>query len=304
MIVSMKSGLVLTLLLVLAATVKAQEKLTAEDILQRHLDSVGTAAIRSAARSRVVEASASDRILLGANPAPYDGKAVIVSEGNKLQMLLKINAPQYTGERFKRYGDRTSIEATNVNQTRSELGTLLESDDSPIREGLIGGVLTTGWPLFDMGAHKGKVQYQGLKKIDGTDLQVVVCHPSKINGFEITLYFDPQTLRHVRTVYLQDKATGIATSPFVDTVAPLSRRNPERLNGPDARSARLGPTRWKIEEQFGNFKTMDGMTLPEHYNLRFQQQSPSGSTNTIEWDVIATRVLNNISVDARNFQIQ
>jgi hypothetical protein len=40
-------------LLVLAATVKAQEKLTAEDILQRHLDSVGTAAIRSAAKSRV-----------------------------------------------------------------------------------------------------------------------------------------------------------------------------------------------------------------------------------------------------------
>jgi hypothetical protein len=73
------------------------------------------------------------------------------------------------------------------------------------------------------------------------------------------------------TVYLQDKATGIATSPFIDTVAPLSRRNPERLNGPDARSARLGPTWWKIEEQFGNFKTVDGMTLPEHYNLRFQQ---------------------------------
>ena len=48
MIVSMKSGLVLTLLLVLAATVKAQEKLTAEDILQRHLDSVGTAAIQKA----------------------------------------------------------------------------------------------------------------------------------------------------------------------------------------------------------------------------------------------------------------
>ena len=156
MIVSMKSGLVLTRLLVLAATVKAQEKLTAEDILQRHLDSVGTAAIRSAARSRVVEATTSYRILLGANPAHSDGKAVIVSEGNKLQMLLKINAPQYTGERFKRYGDRTSIEATNVNQTRSELGTLLESDDSPIREGLIGGVLTTGWPLFDMGAHIGK----------------------------------------------------------------------------------------------------------------------------------------------------
>ena len=131
----------------------------------------------------MAEATASYRILLGANPAHYDGKAVIVSEGNKLQMPLKINAPQYTGERFKRYGDRTSIEATNVNQTRSELGTRLESDDSPIREGLIGGVLTTGWPLFDMGAHKGRVQYLGLKRLDETDLQLVLYHPSKNTGF-------------------------------------------------------------------------------------------------------------------------
>jgi hypothetical protein len=219
-------------------------------------------------------------------------------------MLLKINAPQYTGERFKRDGDRTSVEATYVDQTRSELGTLLQSDDTPIREGLIGGVLTTAWPLYDLDSHQGKFQYHGLKKIDGTDLHVLAYHPKKNTGLEVTLYFDPATLRHVRTVYLQNKSVGIASSPEIDIVAPPSRRNPERLNGPDARSARLGPTRLRIEEQFSNFTTVDGLTLPSHYDLRFQQQLPNGSTKTVEWDVHTTRVMNNVSVDAHNFKIQ
>ncbi|MBZ5615023.1 MAG: hypothetical protein LAO23_13515 [Acidobacteriia bacterium] len=304
MIPSIKHRLASLLFLALAVTsALAQEKVTADDILQRHLDSIGTSTVRTAAKTRVVEAKASYRVLLGGTPVQYDGKAVMVSGGNKLHMLLKINAPQYTGERFIRDGDKTSVEATYANKTRSELGTLLQADDTPIREGLIGGVLNTAWPLFDLGSHKGKIQYQGLKRIDGTDLHVVRYQPGKNTGFEITLYFDPQTLRHVRTVYLEDRATGITTSPFRDTVAPPSRRNPERLNGPDARSARLGPTWWRIEEQFGNFMTIDGLTLPTHYDLRFQRQLPSRSIQTIEWDVTTTRVLSNVSVDSRNFQI-
>ena len=304
MIPSIKRGLASLLFLALMVTsALGEEKVTAEDILQRHLDSIGTSTVRTAAKTRVVEATASYRVLIGATPTPYNGKAVMVSDGNKLHMLLKINAPQYTGERFIRDGDKTSIEATYANKTRSELGTLLQGDDTPIREGLIGGVLSTAWPLFDLSSHKGKIQYQGLKRIDGTDLHAVTYHPSKNTGFEITLYFDPQTLRHVRTVYLEDRATGITTTPFRDIVAPPSRRNPERLNGPDARSARLGPTWWRIEEQFGNFMTVDGLTLPTHYELRFQQQLPNGSTKTIDWDVTTTRVLNNVSVDTRNFEI-
>lgn len=305
MIPSIKRGLASLLFLALVVThARGEEKVTVEDILQRHLDSVGTPAVRAAAKTRVVEAKASYRVLVGANPAQYDGKAVIVSDGNKLHLLLKINAPQYAGERFIRDGDKTSVEATYANKTRSELGALLEADDTPIREGLIGGVLSTAWPLFDLASHKGKLQYQGLKKIDGTDLHAVTYHPRKNTGLEITLYFDPQTLRHVRTVYLQNRATGIATTSFIDSVAPPPRGSPERLNGPDARSARLGPTWWRIEEQFGDFKTIDGLTLPSHYELRFQQQLPNGSTKTIAWDAATTRVLNNVPVDSRNFQFK
>jgi hypothetical protein len=136
MIPSIKRGFASLLFLGLVVTSALGEgKVTAEDILQRHLDSIGPATVRTTAKTRIVEATASYRVLVGATPAQYDGKAVMVSDGNKLHMLMKINAPGYSGERFIRDGDKTSIEATYVYKARSELGTLLEGDDTPIREG-------------------------------------------------------------------------------------------------------------------------------------------------------------------------
>jgi hypothetical protein len=129
-------------------------------------------------------------------------------------------------------------------------------------------------------------------------LHVVTYHPSKNTGFEITLYFDPQTLRHVRTIYVETKEAGLAATPLRPGTRPRYGRVSHDLG-----SALTGPTWWRIEEQFGNFVTVDGLTLPTHYNLRFQQQLPNRPIETIEWDVITTRVLNNVSVDARNFEI-
>ena len=290
-------------LALLAVQLHAEEKLTAEQVLQRHLDSIGTATVRAASKSRVVEGAASYRVLLSGTGQQYDGKAVMVSEGNNAQLLFKINAPQYIGERFIKDGDKTSIEATNANKTRSELGALLQADDTPIREGLIGGVLTTAWPPLDLASHKGKIRYQGVKKVDGTDLHVVTYIPRKSTGLKITLYFEPVTFRHVRTDYLQDQPTEITTAPVFDNGQPPSR-NLGSLEGPDARSARLVPRWWRIEERFADFKTVDGLTLPSRYDLRFQQQLSYGSVKTIEWGITTTRVLNNVSVDARNFAIK
>lgn len=126
----------------------AEQKLTAEEILQRHLDSVGSASIRATAKSRVVEGTASYRVLTGGS-GQFDGKAVMASDGNKLHMLLKINAPNYTGEQFISNGDKTSVAGTYLNHTRSEFGTFLRSEDLPLHDGLLGGVLTTAWPCLN-----------------------------------------------------------------------------------------------------------------------------------------------------------
>jgi hypothetical protein len=277
------------LLLFIGASIAcAKENPTADEILQRHLDSIGTASIRVAAKSRVVEGTASYRVLVGGS-GRIDGKAVIVSEGRKLHVLLKINA-QYTGEQFICDGDKTSVAGTYLDKSRSEFGEFLRGEDVPLREGLLGGELSTAWPLLDLASRKGKLRYQGLTKVDGVDLYAVTYQPKKGTDLDITLLFEPQTFHHVGTVYAVNVHAGLGMSDSGDRAS-------------ETESARQSQTRYRIEEKFGDFKTADGLTLPNHYDLRFQQELQNGFTKQVEWEVNVTRVLNNISVDARNFQI-
>ncbi|MBZ5615024.1 MAG: hypothetical protein LAO23_13520 [Acidobacteriia bacterium] len=266
----------------------AKENPTADEILQRHLDSIGPASIRVAAKSRVVEGTASYRVLVGGS-GRIDGKAVLVSEGRRLHMLLKINA-QYTGEQFICDGDKTSVAGTYLDKSRSEFGEFLRSEDVPLREGLLGGELSTAWPLLDLASRKGKLRYQGLKTVDGVDLYAVTYQPKKNTDLEITLLFEPQTFHHVGTIYAVSVHAGLGMSDSGEGASEIE-------------SARQNQTRYRIEEKFGDFKTADGLTLPNHYDLRFQQELQNGFTKQVEWEVNVTRVLNNISVDARNFQI-
>jgi hypothetical protein len=53
---------------------------------------------------------------------------------------------------------------------------------------------------------------------------------------------------------------------------------------------------------FGDFRTVDGLTLPSHYDLRFTEELQNGFTKSLEWDITTTRVLNKVSLDPRNFQ--
>ncbi len=159
----------------LTGAAPGEDHMTAEDVLRHYLDSIGTAPVRAAAKSRVVEGTTSYRILVGRS-GQIDGKAVMVSDGRKMQLMLKINAPEYAGERFICDGEKTSVAGTYSDKHRSEFGEFLRAEDLPLREGLLGGVLSTSWSLLDLDARKGKLKYQGLKKIDGTELYAVAYH--------------------------------------------------------------------------------------------------------------------------------
>lgn len=280
----------LAFILLLIGPVRGQEKITPEDLLRHHLDSIGSAAERTALKSRVVEASATYRVLVGGSGA-IDGKAFLVSDGRKLQLRLKINTQQYTGEQFVCDGDKTSVAGTYMDKSRSEFGEFMRSEDVPIHEGLLGGVLSTAWSLLDLDSRKAKLRYQGLKKIDGIDLYAMAYQPKKGTDMNITLFFDPQNWHHVGTVYTVTSGAGLG-------MADSGNRAEETA------SARQNQTRYRIEEKFGDFKTVDGLTLPSRYNLRFQEELQNGFTKQVEWDITATRVMNNVPVDARNFQIR
>jgi hypothetical protein len=286
------------------ASASAEDKIGLDDLLKHHLESIGSAETRSAAKTRVVEGDARYQVL-ESGVSPIDGRAALVSDGQKLHMMLKINFEGYSGERFIRNSDKTRIEATHANKTRSPLGTLLDADDIPLRDGLIGGVLTTDWALLDPEAHKEKLKYEGLKNVSGKDLYVVSYHPGGKSELQIKLYFEQGTFHHLHTVYTQSKAPSLVTSPpRMGPLSPSGKTRLPQLNGPDVKTAQSAPTVWSIEESFDDFKTRDGLTLPTHYELRFERQLPSRAPSRTVWEVTTTRVLNNVSVDDRNFTVE
>jgi hypothetical protein len=141
------------------------------------------------------------------------------------------------------------------------------------------------------------LKYQGLKKLDGADFQAVSYQPKKNSDMEITLYFDPETFHHVRTVYTVSVHVGLGQSSGPGEVGG------NLAAGGDVSTARQQETRYRIEERFSSFEAADGLTLPTHYDLRFQEELQNGFTKTVEWDTTTTRVLSNVPVDARNFEI-
>src|SRR5690242_9653273 len=70
-------------------------ELKPEDVVARHLESIGTSEARAAAKSRVMEASAHFKMLVG-GVGLLDGTSVLISEQRKLQFMLKFPDLQYS----------------------------------------------------------------------------------------------------------------------------------------------------------------------------------------------------------------
>lgn len=275
---------------------RAAENMKVDELLQHHLDSVGPSQARAATKNRVVEGAAAYRVLMGGS-GEILGKCVMASEGDKLQILMKINALKYHGEKFLKNGDRTFVAGTYDDGTRSEFGVFLRSEDLPLKGGILGGVWSTNWPLLDE-KNKDRMHYEGLKKVEGTSLHAVSYRPKKNSDMDITLYFDPETFHHVLTVYKVSVHAGLAPADSSDQALPN-----DLSGGKDALSARQQQTRYRIEERFSDFRKYDDLTLPSRYNLRFSGEYQNGFTKTVEWDVTASRMLTNIQLDARNFDV-
>jgi hypothetical protein len=265
-------------LLLWAADVKTDE------IVSKHLDSIGSPQVRGTIKSRVVQGGATYRIVVGGSGA-IDGRFVFASEGPKSDFLFKVNASGYLGEQFICDGTKSSVAGTYPDKSRSEFGVFVLTQDALLRENLLGGVWSSGWPLFDIEARKAKLHYEGSKKVDGRDLLVLRYQPKKSTDMDIFLYFDPQTYQHVMSTYQAKITSGIGTHG-------------------ETSSAGKQETRYRIEERFSDFQAKDGLTLPNHYDLRYTLELASGFTKSVEWEVRAIGIANNESIDPRSFQVK
>jgi len=279
-----------------------------EEAVARHLESLGDAKALADAKTRVAEGTVQYKILVGGS-GNLDGKSVLVSDGRKFQFMLKFTNNDYRGERYICDGDKIQVASATPALTRSGLGHFIYIHDAVVREGLLGGTLSTAWPLLHLDERKAKLSYEGLKTIEGQQLHDLRYRPRKNSDLDIHLYFDSETFRHVRTVYTFTVRPGLG---YRDATAPvdLGGSNPNAIppesqrESSETQTARQQETRYRLEERFSEFKTVDGLTLPMHHNIHFTQELKNGRTSLSEWDITESNVMHNVSLDPRNFQVR
>jgi len=284
----------------------------ADELVAQHLDSIASASVRAGLKTRVAQAPVRYTILVG-GAGFLDGKAQIASDAKKLVFMMKLVNNDYRGEQFIFNGDKDSVAYSGAQQTRSPFGSFVFVQDAVIREGLLGGALTTAWPLLNLDERKAKLSFDGLKKIDGQELYDLRYRPQKNSDLEIHLYFDPQTYRHVETTYSYSTTQSLTgeSSAAAAGLTPVTAGSPGTSgNGiapggsPETAQARLTPNRYRLTEKFSDFKTVDGITLPTHYDIQFSQELQNGKTILSDWDLKGLEVSNNMSIDARAFEVK
>jgi hypothetical protein len=253
-----------------------------EDLVGHHLDAIGSKEARMAAKTRVVQGTAVYRIPVGGGGI-IEGKTGLVSDGRKFRFMMKFQG-DYRGETFIGNGDAVQVAFSNSNQSRSPLASFVTTYDATVREALFGGVLSTAWALSDAGGREPKLVYEGLKKMDGQQVHQLRYMPHKHTDVQILLYFDAETFRHVKTVYSIEIGNNVGA-----TITESIKNQPERS---------------RLEERFSDFKTIDGLTLPTHWNIQFTRELPDGSTTISEWDLNEGQITNNMGLDPHNFEMK
>lgn len=259
----------------------AAQKLKPEDIVAKHLDSIATAEQRAATKTIMGIGDAVVTFVTQKNQTAV-GRVVIASSAEKMFFGLNLNAVDYPQEKFG--FDGKSAKVAYVRSTaRSTLGNFLLSNKTVLEETLFGGSLTTSWALLGSLDSKGKVSGGGTKKIDGKDTYAIDYSPKGGSDVDITLYFDKQTFRHVRTEYKRISSAGIGLRP-------------EQSSGFDE-------TRIKLTEDFSDFRAVGGITLAHGYKITYLISGQNGTTE-VRWDLSMTQFLINQKIDEKTFVIE
>ena len=94
---------------------------------------------------------------------------MVVSAGPNLSIILRYGGIDYPGEYFAYDGNDVEVSTISPGQ-RSPLGDFIFRYKGLMKEGLLGGVWSMGWPLLDVGKRDSSLKFNGTEKIDGLEL--------------------------------------------------------------------------------------------------------------------------------------
>ncbi|HWS85536.1 MAG TPA: hypothetical protein VN282_00970 [Pyrinomonadaceae bacterium] len=256
----------------------AEDKLKPEEVVAKHLEAIGPAEARSPQRPRVAQGATLMEAKAGGRGIS-EGRGLIASTGDKVLLNATFESPDYPFERIGFDGERVSARPIRPN-VRSPLSHFFLAHETVFKEGLIGGALSTAWPLLHLEERKAKLSYSGKGEAAGRPAHKLRYAPRKGSDLKVTLFFDAENFRHLRTEYERTVPAPIGATPNQS----VSQRE----------------TRYRLVEDFSDFKTEDGLTLPRSYTVGLTIFS-TGAPMDITWKFNLTRVHLDQPIDPKVF---
>jgi len=256
------------------------DDLTVQEIIAKHVDSIGTAEARAAVKSRVIFGTAVVTFRIGGT-GHGEGSAVLASQGNSSLFGIAFNSLEYPRENLG--FDGTKLTAADVTPgIRSTLGNFFMAHEMPFREGLMEGALSAAWPLLDLSTRKASLKYDGNKKIDGRKVHILRYEAKNDSGLKTKLYFDAETFRHVRTEYEKRTVQQMANQPGV--------------------TQQQGDSITKLVEEFSDFKTENGLMLPHSYKVQLSIETLNRRALQ-DWAFTLSRFVFNKTLEQKQFDV-
>jgi hypothetical protein len=257
-----------------------EKKLKPQQLLTKHLDSIGSAESRKKVSTRTTAGTVQVVFRLGGQ-GTLNGQANFLSEANSTRVGMRFPALEYSGEQLAFDGNKVTVGQLSPG-VHSPLASFVSENDMLMKEGLLLGSLTTSWALLDSAGRNPKLDDAELKKIDGRSLYEMRYQPRRGGGqIKVWLYFEPETFRHVRTQY--------------------------KLEVPAMRMTNISDSaelvRYLMIEDFSDFKEVEGVTLPHAYKLDYSIDAPRAASFT-SWSYVVQQIIHNGPLERQLFSVQ
>ncbi len=179
--------------------VSSSDKVKLDEVIAKHLISIGSEKARASVKTRII--SGSSQVVFHTAPVGQaSGRAVLASQGNKTLLGMSFPSPVYPREQLG-FDGNAFMAAFVVPGTRSALGSFLMTHTLIFKQGLMGGTLSSAWPLLDLSNRKADLEYAGVKTIENHLLHEVKYSPRGGSDLQIKMFFDQESFQHVRTEY-------------------------------------------------------------------------------------------------------
>lgn len=278
----LKIKIILCFVLVIFASptkLLASNNITASELIAKHLESIGTADARSKIKTRIMIGGVS-ATFRGAANGELGGRAILASENASNMLLMRFGSPDYPFEKVGFNGKELTVGFPRPG-VRTELGNFLQTNDAVFRQGLMGGVLSSAWTLA-LTDEDAKIDYIGTSKIGDRSVHKLRYRPGRVIDLQVTLYFDTENFQHLRTQYERE-------------VAP-------RLGATDRTSSSQRETRYKLVENYANFKRESGIMLPHEYTLQYSIDG-NVKTLTYSWKINLEQFVFNRPIAESSFNV-